>query len=74
MMCTAGFVSALVIRANCYKFDLVQRWKSHLRYVMNVESESFEPFFLDGVHNEHLSSIMQTCSKNSSDVGVGAIT
>ena len=53
--------------------NLVQRWKTHLRHVTNVESETFEPLFLHGAHNEYLSSIRQTCLKNSSDVGVGTI-
>ena len=60
MKCTAGFIGTLVIRTNCYKLDLVQRWKTHLPYVTNVESETFEPFFLDGAHNEYLSSIMNS--------------
>ena len=68
MKCTAGFIGTLVVRTYCHKLDLVQRWKTHLRHVTNVESETFEPFFLHGAHNEYLSSIMQTCSKNSSDV------
>ena len=54
MDCTAGFIGTLMIPTNCHKLDLVQRWKIHLRYVTNVESEAFDPFFLDGAHNEYL--------------------
>ena len=73
MKCTAGFIGTLVICTNCQKLDLVQQWKTHLCYVTNVASETFEPFFLDGLHNEYLCSIMQTFSKNTSDIGVWTI-